>query len=665
MDQSQKPNQLVESSSPYLLQHAYNPVEWYPWGEAALEKAKSEDKPIILSIGYSACHWCHVMERESFENEQIATIMNEHFVCIKVDREERPDIDQIYMDAVHAMGLQGGWPLNVMLTPSREPFYGGTYFQPQQWANLLQQIAKAFSEHRPELEESAQKFKAHLNKSDLEKYTQGEGLEGIDLEMLMDSFDGFTEKFDAANGGMEGAPKFPMPSIYSFLLRYYALTGDEKALQHTLFTLDEMAMGGIYDQLGGGFARYSVDAFWFAPHFEKMLYDNAQFLSVYAEAFSITGDPFFEGVIYETVAWLEREMLSPEGAFYSALDADSEGVEGKFYVWDQDEIEKLLGAEAARFIGTYGLEKKGNWEGSNILALHEKPDEELLAKLEVWKEKLLPEREKRIRPGLDDKTLASWNGLILKGLADAYLATKSELCLQLATKNAAFIEEKLLDGAKVFHNYKNGKATIDGFLEDYAAIIQGFLAYYQISFEEKYLKLAKDLTDYTLANFYDEEEKLFFFTDAKSEKLIARKKEIMDNVIPASNSIMATNLHWLGLIFDDVDYTQLSEQMLLQVGKILGSELRYMSNWAALACLKLSAPAEIAIVGEECHVFAQAISERFFPNKIILATTEDSNLPLLKNRTAVDGKTTIYVCENKACQLPVHSVEEALDLLQN
>ena len=668
-------NKLSQSSSPYLLQHQHNPVEWFPWGAEALEKARKEEKPIIVSIGYSACHWCHVMERESFEDQEVARLMNQHYVCIKVDREERPDVDQIYMDAIQAMGLQGGWPLNVFLSPEQKPFYGGTYFPKQNWLQLLGNVATAYREKREELEESAEKFTEALQMSESQKY----GLEPHTAEFKEEELEGFYQKFsknfDTKKGGLSRAPKFPMPSHWLFLLRFWATTGRKEALEQVNTTLREMAWGGIYDQLGGGFARYSVDAEWFAPHFEKMLYDNGQLISLYSEAYTASQNPLFKKVVYQTIGWAEREMLSPEGGFYAALDADSEGEEGKFYCWEFREVEEILGREAEIFSDYYNLDEQGNWEnGKNILHRRESigdfahkyeldPEElqQLLAEAEL---KLFREREKRIRPGLDDKILAGWNGLMLKGLADAYAAFGEPSFLDLALRNARFIDQHMQQENKLMRNFKNGKASIAGYLEDYALVIEAYLRLYEVCFQEEWLYKAKKLLKYCLENFWDEEEKLFFYTDAGSEKLIARKKELFDNVIPSSNSVMALNLYRLGILLDVQHYQLLARQMLGAAHKLLLAEPQYFTYWGCLYTHFARPTAEIAIVGPEHHAFSQRIyQQRYHPNKVMCAAEKGGTLPLLENRQAEERKTTVYVCYNQSCQKPVHSPEEALELL--
>ncbi|MFN6944015.1 MAG: thioredoxin domain-containing protein [Cytophagaceae bacterium] len=671
-----KANRLINESSPYLLQHAYNPVEWHPWGEEALEKAKAEDKPILVSIGYSACHWCHVMERECFENEEIAELMNENFINIKVDREERPDIDQIYMDALQAMNVRGGWPLNVFLTPDAKPFYGGTYFPPAHWRHLLKQISKAYKDNRTDLENSATEFTKTLNQSEIQKYGLTDTTETFEKQDLEFIFEKLEKTFDRKCGGTNKAPKFPMPSIYSFLLKYNKITNNEAAIKHVKLTLDKMAYGGIYDQIGGGFARYSTDNEWFAPHFEKMLYDNGQLLSLYAEAYQATKDEYYKQIAEETIEWLKREMLSPEGAFYSALDADSEGEEGKYYVWTSDELKQILKDDYELFKDYYNVKNRGNWEQENNILFKSLSDkafanknhltmEEVKAKVDGWKKNLLSIRYERTNPGLDDKILTSWNAICLKGLIDCYRSFGKEELMELILKNAHFIREKMQINQKLYHNYKDGKMSVDGNLEDYAFVIQAYFYLYQASFDEQWLVESKKLMDYCLQNFYDPVEDMFYYTDINAEKLIARKKEIFDNVVPASNSVMATNLYFLGLMLENDAYIQHSRKMLSRVKKMLYADPAYLSNWANLYTMQCHPTAEIAIVGKDYIKLRKELNKHYLPNAIVVACEENSDLALLRDRMAINGKTTIYVCYNKTCQLPVHSIEEALVQINN
>jgi uncharacterized protein YyaL (SSP411 family) len=668
------PNQLINETSPYLLQHAHNPVDWYPWGEEALQKAKAENKPILVSIGYSACHWCHVMERESFENKQIAGLMNEHLICIKVDREERPDVDAIYMESLQAMGVRGGWPLNVFLMPDAQPFYGGTYFPPQNWANLVVSIKRAFDENYDKLKESAEGFTQNMLFKESEKYSlQAEELTFTEEE-LVTIFNRIRADFDYEKGGMNRAPKFPMPSIWKFLLRYYAVTKDERALQQLNLTLDRLALGGIYDILGGGWTRYSTDEDWKVPHFEKMLYDNGQLVSLYAEAYALTKDHLYKERVIQTINWLKREMTSDEGGFYSALDADSEGEEGKFYVWTKKEIDYLLAEQSEEFNEAFEISEAGNWEhGNNILHLEERLwgiDNNKWDKLFA---QLLEQRNTRVRPGLDDKILCSWNGLMLKGLVDAYRYIGEPEFLRMALANAHFLKEKMTsevlteegkEARGLWHNYKNGKVTLIAYLEDYASVIDAYTALYQVTFDEQWLREAEMLADYTIANFYDADDEFFYFTDSQGEELIARKKELFDNVIPASNSIMASNLYNLGLILDRQDFQDIAKLMLSKMKKLVLTEVQWLTNWATFATQFAKPTAEVAIVGKDVLNVRAMLDETYAPNKVYVGATESSGIPLLQNRSAKTDETMIFVCFDKTCQLPTTDIAKALELMK-
>lgn len=666
---SQMTNRLANSTSPYLLQHATNPVNWYPWGEEALRKAKEEDKPILISIGYSSCHWCHVMAHESFEDSATAAIMNEHFISIKVDREERPDVDQIYMDAVHKMGLNGGWPLNVFLTPDQKPFYGGTYFPNEGWKKLLISVKDAFKDKRAEIDNSAEQFAQALSQSQVAQYALVETDFQFSSELMDSSFNKLSERFDSNYGGMNKSPKFPMPSLWEMLANYHTLSGNEEALNHFSLTLEKIANGGIYDQVGGGFSRYSVDSEWHVPHFEKMLYDNGQLLSLYANAYKLTGKEQFKQVLEETAEWLEREMLDKSGGFYSALDADSDGEEGKFYVWTDDEIKALTGDNYKLISTYYDVSKWGNWEKKNVLRKLKK-EQEILEKFDLspeefekiiseFKAKALKKREKRIRPGLDSKIIAGWNGLALTGLCNAYQATGDSKFLKLATANAEYLSSLIKKGKlKRFLS-----SDLEGFLEDYAAVIQAFITYYETTFDPEYLAMAQSMTDRVMEGFFDEKEGLFFFTGDSSEKLIARKKEVFDNVIPSSNSIMAWNLFHLGTHLYNDEYTTLAKQMTAKMVKLIPQEPEYLSNWAALAFQMSNSFAEIVILGADYKKFAAKFNKQYLPGKIITAAEKPNDRPMFELKTLRDGKTTVFVCYNRSCKLPVNSVEEAMGQL--
>lgn len=668
-------NSLIHESSPYLLQHAHNPVDWKPWSEETLKKARELDKPILVSIGYSSCHWCHVMEHESFENEELAALMNDLFICIKVDREERPDVDQIYMEAVQAMGLGGGWPLNVFLTPQGQPFYGGTYFPPAKWEHTIKQIADSYKNNKAKVLESASQLTLILNQSELKKYglTDNEFIASTDR--LNGIYTQLSTRFDYRNGGMDKEPKFPMPTTYKFLNRYYVITKNKEALTHIELTLREMAFGGIYDQIGGGFSRYSTDVKWFAPHFEKMLYDNAQLLSIYSEAYKINKNPLYENIILETINWLQREMLSPEGGFYSALDADSEGEEGKFYIWSQDELNAILADDYDLFSDYYNIKPGGNWEFDSNILFRSDTDEtfslkhqialnDLQQKISQWKKLLLDTRNKRIHPGLDDKILLGWNALTLSGLLDAYEALGDDKILKLALNNAHFLEKSFTSEIGKFHTYKKGKATLPAYLDDYAALIEAYIKLYENTFDEKWLTEANKLTELCLEQFFDQKEGMFFFTSNEGEQLIARKKELFDNVIPASNSVMATNLYRLGHIVDNNHYKGIANSMMAKALKLVENEPSYMSNWASLFTYYVTPTAEISFIGSEFTHLNDEFSKHFIPNSVRMGVKNSSDLPLLQGKTELNNQSTIYVCFNKTCRLPVNSVAEALNQLK-
>lgn len=666
-----EPNNLIKASSPYLLQHAHNPVNWYEWGQEALEKAKRENKLILVSIGYSACHWCHVMERESFENHEVAEVMNRHFICIKVDREERPDIDQIYMLAIQLMTGSGGWPLNCLCLPDQRPIYGGTYFKKEDWINILENVAELWQNEPDKAKQYADRLTDGIRNA--ERIIPNVKREEYALEHLSEIITPWKQYFDWSEGGYNRAPKFPMPNNWQFMLRYSLLTGDEETRTSAFLTLEKMALGGIYDQIGGGFARYSVDGNWHVPHFEKMLYDNGQLISLYAEAYQYSRMPLFKEVVEESIGWLDREMTSEEGLFYSALDADSEGVEGKFYVWDETEFEKITGEHHALMTAYYQLSEEGNWEEeqTNIL-LRKQTDEkfaaergltldELKQQLKSVKGKLLEQRNQRVRPGLDDKCLTAWNAMAIKGLAESSGIFDNTAYYLMAKRAADFILSGLrTPNGGLYRNFKNGKATISGFLDDYAFFIEALIALYQADFDERWLIEAKTLTELVLLDFADPESPMFFYTPSGGETLIARKHEIMDNVIPASNSVMAQNLHTLGLLFDEERYINQAAAMLAAVQPQIKTYGSAYSNWAIQLLNEVFGLNEIAITGKSIAALKKEINDHYIPNKIILSGT-NSTLPLLKDKESIETK--IYICRNKVCQLPVATVDEALKLI--
>lgn len=666
---SQKPNSLIHSTSPYLLQHAYNPVDWFEWGTVALQKAIKEDKPILVSIGYSACHWCHVMERECFEIEDIAQIMNEFFVCIKVDREERPDIDQIYMEAVQALGINGGWPLNVFLTPDQKPFYGGTYFSPQAWAQVLHNIHKAYTGNRQKLEASAEELRLHLLRSDVERFKQNNNNAEWE-EDIQTTYNNLASRFDTVWGGVDKAPKFIMPSVWMLLLRYYHITNDPAAMEQIKITLDKIAQGGIYDQVGGGFARYAVDVQWFAPHFEKMLYDNAQLISLYAEAYAITKNDEYKKIVTETFDWLNREMTSNEGGFYSALDADSDGAEGKFYVWTKSELKDVLGLDGELISTYYAATADGNWEhGNNILKRndtdivflkeHNIPAADWNEMLKNAKLQLRTHRENRVRPALDDKIITAWNAMMVCGLTDAYRVFGDIAFLDAALRNMRFIEKELSVGCQLYRSFKGKRSTTEGFLDDYAYVIQAQLRLYQTTFDEYWIKQAEKFIDYALANFYDSSDGFFYYTSALAEKLITRKKEIFDNVIPSSNAVMAQNLFLVGTLLDKEEWKQVGSGMTSSLAHMIMSEPNYMSQWAIVHAEIQKGMKEVLLTGRGIQKLRAELQQDFLPFTLMQGSVGHSDLPLFEGKVALQGRDTIYVCQDKTCGIPVHTVEDA------
>ncbi|GIV33268.1 MAG: thioredoxin [Chitinophagales bacterium] len=664
-------NHLIHESSPYLLQHAHNPVDWYPWGPEALEKAQKENKLLIISIGYAACHWCHVMEKESFEDTSVARLMNEKFVSIKVDREERPDLDMLYMHACQLITGGGGWPLNAIALPDGTPIYAGTYFPKEQWMRVLQQVYDFYTQNPEKAREYAQRLKegiASLEVVHLKKPQRPISREELDSAVLH-----LLKTQDVKKGGRAGAPKFPMPVNYQFLLTAFYQLKHEQALTVTELTLDNIAHGGIYDHIGGGFARYSVDDAWHVPHFEKMLYDNAQLVSLYSLAFQATRKPLYRKVVYETLRWVEREMTSPENGFYSSLDADSEGEEGRFYVWTAEELKRILGTDADMFMDYYGVTPQGNWEhGKNVLhrtAVQEKiarqyhlSPAELEEKIEALKKKVFEEREKRVRPALDDKMITSWNALMIKGYTDAYRVFGEKQFLEAARSGAQFLLSRVAEKNRLSRNYKNGKAYVDAFLDDYAHTIEAFISLYQATFEESYLHQAEKWMDYALAHFHDTNSGMFFYTSDAHELLVARKMELSDNVIPSSNSVMAKNLYQLGQLLYRDDYLKLPPQMFSNMKNDVIEHPSFYANWALLGCWLLEEPFEIAIVGKEADRLRSEFDQHFLPNVFLLGSTGESSLPLLQNKF-VEKQTTIYVCRAKTCKMPVTTVEAALNQL--
>lgn len=672
-------NRLSKETSPYLLQHAHNPVDWYAWKEEAFDRARKEDKPILVSIGYSTCHWCHVMERESFEDPDVAAFMNENFINIKVDREERPDVDQIYMDACQMINGNGGWPLNCFLTPDMRPYYAGTYFPPQpaynrpSWIQILQNISNAFQNKREVVEGQADRLLEAIRKSD--KSMLVDTIEGLQSkteftpELSERIFYNLRNRFDRQEGGFGSAPKFPGAMSLRYLLNYHYFTKNEEALKHALFSLDKMIQGGIYDQLGGGFARYATDRAWLVPHFEKMLYDNALLVELLADAYKLTKNDLYKETLIETLDFIEREMTNEEGAFYSALDADSEGVEGKYYVWSKKEVEEILGKEAEMFCRFYDITPEGNWEETNIL--HRKKSfaefasengmETVSLKNTFRKNRdtLLNVRSKRIRPGLDDKTLLSWNALQCSAYANAFAALGIEKFKTAAIKNIHFLLYKMSDGnsGQLFHTYKNGKVQHQAFLEDYAFLIKALLDVYNITFDEALLKSAERYIILVQQNFFDITDGLFYFTSEQQRDIIIRKKEIFDSAMPSANATMVANLLRMGMILDNDDFKKRAEQMLLKVLKSIDNYPSSFSQWACELLNQIYSIKEIAVAGSRAFELAKEINKILIPGKILMATTnEESKYPLLENRYS-KNETLIYLCQNYSCRQPVKTIE--------
>ncbi len=673
MEQSKHTNALIHETSPYLLQHAHNPVNWQTWGENALNQAKTENKLLLISIGYSACHWCHVMEHESFEDQEVAQIMNDHFVCIKVDREERPDVDHIYMSAVQLLTGRGGWPLNCIALADGRPIWGGTYFQKGSWIQALEAVSKFYAEKPKETLEYAVKLQEGIDQNSLVPIS-GESTTADPL-LLPSLLKKWQSSFDTINGGTKGAPKFMLPNNWMFLLQAGHQFQDERKLDQVKLTLQKMALGGLYDQVGGGFARYSTDEIWKIPHFEKMLYDNAQLLQLYAEAFKTDPNPLYRQVVSETVEFLKRELLSSENAFFSALDADSEGEEGKFYTWTKPELQQLLNSDFELFSSYYNVNSLGFWEHNQYILMRTEYDhsfakkrqisiDDLEIRIQNWKQLLLIERAKRIRPGLDDKILTSWNALTISGLISCFKAFGDPEYLELAISNASFLKQKMMNAeGKIFHSYKNGKAKISGFLEDYALVIEAFTSIFESTGQKDWLDTAQNLTETAFRNFYDEQKTIFYFTAKHQTDLITRTIEIHDNVIPSSNSVMAKNLFRLSYLLEKPEYLNIAQRMLNLVSSNMADYPSGYSNWSQLMLNLTGNHFEVAIVGENAISLLKELQNNYLPNVIFCAGTSENGLTLLQNRY-VPGKTLIYICQDKSCQLPVETVVEALAIIR-
>lgn len=669
-------NHLVDETSPYLLQHADNPVDWYPWGEEALQLAKEQHKPILLSIGYAACHWCHVMAHESFEDAETAKLLNEHFINIKVDREERPDLDNIYMQAVTAMTGRGGWPMTVFLTPEGQPFYSGTYFPKEprygmpSFKQVLLSAADAWQNQQNEVQQSAVDVTRIIQQaSDV-----GSKSEILDTELFAKALYNLTQRFDQTWGGFGKAPKFPQPMVIEFLLREYVRSGDAYALEMAELTLQKMAHGGMYDQLGGGFARYSTDGQWLVPHFEKMLYDNAQLARVYLHAWQITGKQLYRRITEETLDYVLHEMRHEEGGFYSSQDADSEGVEGKFYVWSADEIRNALGEDAALFMRIYGVADGGNWEGHNILLLWIEPAdvavqfdlsaEEVETKVAAARQKLYDIRAKRIWPGLDDKILTAWNGLMLAAFAEAGQILDRSDYVAVATQNAEFLYRTMRTANGALHRtWKAGsEAKLNAYLEDYAYLGEGLLILYQTTFEARWFVWAHELAAYMLVHFSDTENGGFFDTSDDHEQLIHRPKDLQDNAVPSGNAMAAHVLLKLSLLTGEISYWDIAEQATASMGDTMVQYPSSFGEWLNAASFILAQPREIALIGSNEHVMPllKVVRAAYRPFQVLASgkETEDKTIALLAHRPQINGKATAYVCQRFLCQTPVTEPEE-------
>lgn len=661
-------NALIHETSPYLLQHAHNPVNWHPWGEEAFEKARKEKKLIIVSIGYSSCHWCHVMEHECFEDPEVAQLMNEHFISIKVDREERPDIDHLYMTAVHLMQQQGGWPLNCIALPDGRPVWGGTYFPKAPWMNALEQIHEYDRKNPEKTRQYASDLAEGIRQNSI--FTVETELKEISHEQIHRAVQSWAGQFDPRHGGQQGAPKFPMPVNLEFLLHYGFQYGKQDILDHVHLTLTSMARGGIYDQVGGGFARYSVDPVWKVPHFEKMLYDNAQLIRLYAKAYQLEGKEVYRGVIRQSIAFIQREMQAAEGAFFSALDADSEGEEGTYYVWEKEELEALLGGDFDLFSEYYNINATGLWEKKHYI-LYRTSDADAFArrhgldyslmvdKLKHWNRVLLESRSQRVPPGLDDKSLTSWNSLMISGLVYAHKTLGNADYLNMALRSAELIRDQLWTTEGIlYRNYKNGQRSIPGFHIDYALFVEACLDLYSACLDREWLDLALRVTEASLRLFYDQGTGMFFYSAESPEILITNNVETQDNVIPSSNSVMAHNLFTLGHLLENKDYLEKSVAMMKQLQERFLQFPHGFANWGRLLLKQLNPFYEIAVSGHLAPSVVATLASDYLPHALLTGSQGKSSLPLFRNRFEM-RKTRIFVCQGNVCQLPVEDPDDA------
>jgi uncharacterized protein len=670
-------NRLSGETSPYLLQHAHNPVDWYPWGEEALTAARTQDKPILVSIGYSACHWCHVMERESFEDGGTADFMNENFINVKVDREERPDLDHIYMDAVQAMTGSGGWPLNVFLTPEAKPFYGGTYFPPRpihnrnSWKEVLSGVAAAFRDRRKEVEQQADNLTRHVATAGSfgigDKQLSGDATAFLPA-VLKEIRDRLLASADTTDGGFGGAPKFPQTFSIRFLLNDYYYTRNSASLDQACLSLDKMIRGGIYDQLGGGFARYATDREWLVPHFEKMLYDNALLVITLSEAFQLTKMPLYAEAIRECIGFIDKDLANGQGGYFSALDADSEGIEGKYYVWDAREIEELLGGDAKIFMDYYGVTEQGNWEGTNILT---RPVEGLVSpdesrRLEAARQLLLEYRSRRIPPGLDDKILLGWNALMNMAFSKAFAALGDERYRDRAIAGMAFLQQRLEGEGLYFYSHSwKGEARQPAFLDDYATLIAALIHLQEITGDAAWLHQARRVLHYVIEHFSDPETGFFFYTHEAQQDVILRKKEIYDGATPSGNSMMASNLLYLGVVFHEAEWAERARRMVSAMKQPVTTYPGSFGGWATIfQALTYSIP-EVVITGVSPENARKEFLSHLIPYRVFQSMqVENTQFPLLRDKP-VDPGPLIFLCKDYACQLPVNEVATAVRLLEN
>ncbi len=671
-------NRLANETSPYLLQHKDNPVDWYAWGEEALAASREQDKPILLSIGYSACHWCHVMAHESFENPNIAAIMNDLFINIKVDREERPDLDSLYMMSVQMLTGHGGWPMTVFLTPEGKPFYGGTYYPPEDrggmpgFPRVLHGVAEAYHDRRDAVLQSASQLTDHLQ----DHFERTLAPSALSPQIIEAAASNLAKQYDRVHGGFGGAPKFPSPMSVEFLLRVFARDGSNNALQMAEHTLDRMARGGLYDQVGGGFHRYTVDAIWLVPHFEKMLYDNAQLAAVYALAYQITDEPFYRSIAEETLDYVLREMTSPEGGFYSTQDADTEGEEGKFYVWTPSEINEVVGEEeGVRVAQLLGVTETGNFEGSNVLQIVNVEDR-MTWRSETYdylRQKLYDARRLRTPPGRDDKILTSWNGLMLRAFATAAWVLGSEQYAEAARANARFIRANLQRDGRLLHSYKNGQAKINGFLEDYAFLTDGLIELYRATFEPEWLEWASELANTAIDEFYDAGSGAFYDTAESSETLISRPRDAYDSATPSGNSVISEALMELAQLTGDERFRSVATSVLESYAAAAAEQPHGFSRLLLAIDLAVGPSVEVAIIGdpaaEDTRALVEALRDRYMPRVSVAATSENGQaseaLPVLRDRGMIDGRATAYVCVGYTCQLPTADPAQMLQQIES